>query len=109
MRVIDDAYRPLAAQALVEEEQVLGAEVVGLFGGAREGDGVFGVERVLPVVAAARLVAMGADDEAAHLFGIALASVLIDGVEHRARNLTTHIVFPISAARSSGRRDRAAA
>jgi hypothetical protein len=92
MRVIDVGHRALTAQALVEEEQVLGAEVVGGARIAREVRGIGGVQLVLPVLAAPHLVA--ADDEAAHLFGISLERVAVDLVEHLAGELTTHSAFP---------------
>ena len=54
-------------------------------------DRIFGVQRVLPVLAAARLVV--ADDEAAHFLGVALARVRVDGVEHGARGISPLIVL----------------
>ena len=57
-------------------------------GVARERRRILGVQRVLPVLAAARLVAT--DDEAAHLLGIALARVGVDRVEHGARDASRH-------------------
>src|SRR5207253_2659003 len=98
VRVVDGDYRAIAAQAAIEEEQIFGAEVVGGARVAGEPLRILGVEGVLPIVAATRLVV--GDDEAADFFGVALAGVGVDGVEDGAGKLTTHNAFPISAARS---------